>query len=111
MPAASAAKAQIRPKISPLSSRKIRKYRHVLPFRGISLFCAAVKATSPSGHAAMGATCRAPFQERATTSVTTSGAEAGTIEAIETSQPSTPATDVAPTGFDGLGLDAQILKA
>jgi len=46
--------------------------------------------------------------------VTTSGAEAGLIEVIETSQSSTPdASDnpVVKTGFDALGLDAQILKA
>ena len=46
--------------------------------------------------------------------MTTSGAEAGLIEVIETSQSSTPdASDnsVVKTGFDGLGLDAQILKA
>ena len=55
-----------------------------------------------------------PFQERATTSVTTSGAEAGLIEVIENPQSSTPdASDnpVVKTGFDALGLDAQILKA
>jgi superfamily II DNA/RNA helicase len=46
--------------------------------------------------------------------VTTSGAEAGLIEVIENSQSSTqdPADSPAvKTGFDTLGLDAQILKA
>ncbi len=48
----------------------------------------------------------APFQERATTSVTTSGTDAGTLEVIET-----PTTSPAPAGFDGLGLSPEILKA
>jgi len=55
-----------------------------------------------------------PFQERATTSVTTSGAEAGLIEVIENPQASTQDTPDNPavkTGFDSLGLDAQILQA
>ena len=55
-----------------------------------------------------------PFQERATTSVTTSGAEAGLIEVIENPQSSTqdtPDNSAVKTGFDALGLDAQILKA
>jgi superfamily II DNA/RNA helicase len=46
--------------------------------------------------------------------VTTSGAEAGLIEVIENSQSSTQDTSdnpVVKTGFDTLGLDAQILKA
>jgi len=60
----------------------------------------------------MGATSRAPLQERATTSVTTSGAEAGTDEVIEINQASTidaPASQ--PNGFDGLGLSPDVLKA
>jgi superfamily II DNA/RNA helicase len=59
-----------------------------------------------------------PFQERATTSVTTSGAEAGTIEVIETSETSSttspalsPAESPASPGFESLGLSAEILKA
>jgi len=65
----------------------------------------------------MGATCRAPFQERATTTVTTSGAEAGLSEVIEspvetsTTSSATPIETQAQTGFDGLGLSAEILKA
>src|SRR3954468_22749701 len=60
----------------------------------------------------MGATRRAPFQERATTSVTISGAEAGLDEVIETNQASTiepPAQ--AQNGFEALGLSPGILKA
>ena len=62
----------------------------------------------------MGATRRAPFQERATTSVTTSGAEAGLIEVIENPQSSTqdtPDSPVVKTGFDSLGLAPNVLKA
>jgi hypothetical protein len=67
----------------------------------------------------MGATCRAPFQERATISVTTSGAEAGLNEVIEnteessTTSPAAAATaePQAGTGFGAFGLSAEILKA
>src|ERR1700748_3754331 len=59
----------------------------------------------------MGATCRAPFQERATTSVTTSGAEAGLNEVIDTNQESSVPEPPAQPGFDTLGLSANILKA
>jgi superfamily II DNA/RNA helicase len=61
----------------------------------------------------MGATCRAPFQERATTSVTTSGAEAGSTEVIEANQESSTISTVSPpeTGFGSLGLSAEILNA
>jgi superfamily II DNA/RNA helicase len=52
-----------------------------------------------------------PFQERATTSVTISGAEAGMNEAIETSETSSAAPTPAAGGFDGLGLSCDILKA
>ena len=65
----------------------------------------------------LGAAIGAPFQERATTQVTISGAEAGTLEAIDNSDASlpTPSPDT-PTaenksGFDGLGLSDEILKA
>ena len=44
-----------------------------------------------------------PYQERATTQVTISGAEAGTSEVATTSS--------TPGGFDGLGLSPEILKA
>jgi superfamily II DNA/RNA helicase len=43
-----------------------------------------------------------PYQERATTQVTSSGAEAGTQEAV---------TSVSPAGFDTLGLSPEILQA
>jgi superfamily II DNA/RNA helicase len=63
----------------------------------------------------MGATCRASFQERATTTVTTSGAEAGSSEVIETniesSTTSPSLASPAASGFDTLGLSAEILKA
>jgi superfamily II DNA/RNA helicase len=62
----------------------------------------------------MGATCRAPFQERATTSVTSSGAEAGLDEVIENTETSSiviPASETVSTGFDSLGLSPDILKA
>src|SRR6201994_2549442 len=60
----------------------------------------------------MGARCRAPSQERATTSVTSSGAEAGVIEVIETSELSPPVSETqAANGFEGLGLCPDILKA
>ncbi len=62
----------------------------------------------------MGATCRAPFQERATTNVTTSGAEAGLDEVIENTETSSiviPAGEPVSTGFDSLGLCPDILKA
>jgi superfamily II DNA/RNA helicase len=62
----------------------------------------------------MGATRRAPLQERATTSVTTSGAEAGLDEVIgnnQTSMTEAPASAPVPTGFDALGLSPEILKA
>jgi superfamily II DNA/RNA helicase len=49
----------------------------------------------------------APFQERATTQDTISGAEAGTLEVIDNSAASTPAAN----GFEGLGLSPDILKA
>jgi superfamily II DNA/RNA helicase len=60
----------------------------------------------------MGATCRAPLQERATTSLTSSGAEAGVFEVIETSELSPPPTEQsAANGFADLGLAPDILKA
>ena len=66
----------------------------------------------------MGATGRAPFQERATTSVTSSGAEAGLDEVIENQQESgttskreAPADKPEENGFASLGLSADILKA
>ncbi len=60
----------------------------------------------------MGATCRAPLQERATTSATSSGAEAGVNEVIETSELSPPPTEKsAANGFADLGLSPEILKA
>src|SRR6185436_8058380 len=92
-----------------------RKYRHILHFREISLFCSAVRVAAPSARAAMGATCRAPFQERATTTVTTSGAEAGSSEVIETniesSTTSPSLASPAASGFDTLGLSADVLKS
>src|ERR1700753_1949037 len=55
-----------------------------------------------------------PFSGACLNTVTTSGAEAGTLEAIETSETSTPpvpsAADELP-GFDALGLSDVILRA
>ena len=61
----------------------------------------------PIRAARLGRGGRAPFQERATTQVTTSGAEAGTSEVIAT----TSSSPSSPGGFDGLGLSPEILKA
>ena len=63
------------------------------------------------GASDLGATPSAPFQERATNSVTTSGAEAGLDEVIEPSSPQTPSPSPDAGSFDGLGLSADILKA
>jgi superfamily II DNA/RNA helicase len=63
------------------------------------------------GASDLGATPSAPFQERATNSVTTSGAEAGTDEVIETSETSSPSESVTGNGFNGLGLSEDILRA
>src|SRR3954469_8865757 len=60
----------------------------------------------------LGAAIGAPFLERATTQVTISGAEAGTLEVIDNSVPSAESSSSPIAGgFDGLGLDPQILKA
>ncbi len=62
----------------------------------------------------MGARCRAPSQERATTSVTSSGAEAGLDEVIENTETSLtppPVSEPVSAGFDSLGLSPEILKA
>ena len=61
-----------------------------------------------------GAASCAPFQERATTQVTTSGAEAGTLEVIDNAISSTspaPETAAPVASFDGLRLSSEILKA
>ncbi len=53
----------------------------------------------------------APFQERATTQETISGAEAGTLEVIDNSVNSPEIAAPLAGGFDGLGLSPEILKA
>jgi len=61
-----------------------------------------------------GAASCAPFQERATTQVTISGAEAGTLEVIDnsiSSSPPSPQPEAALPGFDTLGLSTEVLKA
>jgi len=66
------------------------------------------------GVSGSGATPSAPFQERATNSVTTSGAEAGTGEVIDNTAPSsnhTPAGEAVQNGFEALGLSPELLKA
>ena len=73
------------------------------------------------GSSGLGATSRAPFQERATTSVTTANAQVGiadsqisagnneqTADSIEVSAPEAQ-SDAG--GFDALGLSPQVLKA
>jgi len=75
--------------------------------------------TANPGVCGLGATPSAPFQERATNSVTTSGAEAGMGEVIENTETSSPIENVTTNasaeasveGFDGLGLSDEILKA
>ena len=52
-----------------------------------------------------------PFQERATTNVTSSGAEAGTSEVIETLDTSPTEPVPSEPGFEALGLSPEILKA
>jgi superfamily II DNA/RNA helicase len=59
----------------------------------------------------LGAAIGAPYQERATTQVTISGAEAGTLEVIDNSVSSSSDALAASNGFDGLGLSPEILKA
>ncbi len=60
----------------------------------------------------LGAAIGAPFLERATTQVTISGAEAGTLEVIDNSVPSPESSSSSIAGgFDGLGLSPEILKS
>ena len=69
---------------------------------------AAIRAAGHGRHTSR------PFQERATTSVTSSGAEAGVDEVIERpTESSAVASAEAPpsNGFDGLGLSPEILKS
>jgi superfamily II DNA/RNA helicase len=76
-----------------------------LTFRSFFLFCNVSERAANSGGQAWARWTR-PYQERATTQVTISGAEAGTSEVATTS--SSPSS---PGGFDGLGLSPEILKA
>jgi superfamily II DNA/RNA helicase len=66
------------------------------------------ESAANTGFARLGRGISALFQERATTQVTISGAEAGTSEVIETST-----VTAAPSagGFEGLGLSPEILRA
>jgi superfamily II DNA/RNA helicase len=70
------------------------------------------ESAANTGFARLGRGISALFQERATTQVTISGAEAGTSEVIETSTV-TPASAEGPSagGFEGLGLSPEILRA
>src|SRR6202522_1968116 len=77
----------------------------LLTFRSFFLFCNVSERAANSGCQAWARRTR-PYQERATTQVTISGAEAGTSEVATTS--SSPSS---PGGFDGLGLSPEILKA
>jgi superfamily II DNA/RNA helicase len=70
------------------------------------------ESAANTGFARLGRGISAPFQERATTQVTISGAQAGTSEVIDNVPASTDAAPVpAAGGFDGLGLSPEILKA
>ena len=77
----------------------------------------ADKSRTPSGSAAWVPHVAPLSQERATTSVTTSGAEAGMPDVIDNIQTSTPDVIIVPPdvealpGFDELGLSTEILKA
>ncbi len=76
------------------------------------------KSRTPSGPAARAPPVAPLSQERATTSVTISGAEAGSDEVIENTQTSTqnltseaPTTEAVQNGFETLGLSPELLKA
>src|SRR6185437_478679 len=85
---------------------------HILIFGQIPLFCGAERVGRHSGRRPWAPRVAPLLQERATTSVTSSGAEAGVIEVIETSELSPPAAEAsAADGFADLGLCADILKA
>ncbi len=76
------------------------------------------KSRTPFGPAARAPPVAPLSQERATTSVTISGAEAGSDEVIENTQTSTqnltseaPTTEAVQNGFETLGLSPELLKA
>ena len=76
------------------------------------------KSRTPFGPAARAPPVAPLSQERATTSVTISGAEAGSDEVIENTQTSTqnlaseaPASEAVQNGFETLGLSPELLKA
>jgi superfamily II DNA/RNA helicase len=74
----------------------------------------ADKSRTPFGPAARAPPVAPLSQERATTSVTISGAEAGLDEVIENTQTSTtevPAIEAVQNGFESLGLSPELLKA
>ena len=80
---------------------------HTLIFQGIPLFCSAERVGRHPGRRPWAPQVAPLFQERATISVTSSGAEAGLDEGIETPQPSPS----EPVGFTSLGLSPEILQA
>ncbi|MDB5735150.1 MAG: box helicase domain protein, partial [Alphaproteobacteria bacterium] len=74
----------------------------------------ADKSRTPFGSAARAPPVAPLSQERATTSVTISGAEAGLDEVIENTQTSiteAPASEAVQNGFEALGLSPELLKA
>ncbi|MDB5740373.1 MAG: ATP-dependent helicase, box family [Alphaproteobacteria bacterium] len=74
----------------------------------------ADKSRTPFGSAARAPPVAPLSQERATTSVTISGAEAGLDEVIDNTQTSTteaPASEPVQNGFEALGLSPELLKA
>jgi superfamily II DNA/RNA helicase len=78
------------------------------PYFAVRQESAAIRAAGHGRHTSR------PFQERATNSVTTSGAEAGLAEVIgnpHTSTTQITADKPAQTGFDSFGLSPEILKA
>jgi superfamily II DNA/RNA helicase len=75
------------------------------------MFKGTQESAANTGFARLGRCRCAPFQERATTQVTISGAQAGTSEVIDNPDISSSAVSPAPGGFEGLGLSPEILKA
>ena len=78
-----------------------------MTFKGLFLCWLCESRLANTGRGRLGRGKSAPFQERATTQVTISGAEAGTSEVID----NPIASSASPGGFDGLGLSPEILKA
>ena len=80
-------------------------FRGFIDFRKFLPILRGIRSRRPIRAAGLGRGETRPYQERATTQVTISGAEAGTGEAAIT------AISSSPQGFDALGLSPEILKA